>query len=103
MKEEGGTIECINWKGRLIAEMDKPPHAHAELNTSSKFDADRTVSAYFSDKGQCQTPVYVGADLPEKSEIVGPAIIEEPTTTVVIYPDSIARVTAGGHYLLTPK
>ncbi len=103
VKEEGGTIECINWKGRLIAEMDKPPHVHSDLNTSTKLNPDRTVSAYFSDKGQCKTPVYVGADLPEKSEIVGPAIIEEPTTTVVIYPDCIARVTAGGHYLLTPK
>ena len=102
VKEEGGTIECINWKGRLIAEMSKPPHVRNELNTSSKMTVDRTVSAYFSEKGQCQTPVYMGAELPADCEILGPAIIEEPTTTVVVYPGATARVTAGGHYLLTP-
>jgi N-methylhydantoinase A len=102
VKEEGGIIECINWKGRLIAEMNKPPHARGELNTSSNMTADRTVSAYFSEKGQCQTPVYMGAELPADCEILGPAIIEEPTTTVVVYPGTTAQVTAGGHYLLTP-
>ena len=102
VKEEGGTIECINWKGRLIAEMNKPPHARDELNTSTKMTADRTVSAYFSGKGQCQTPVYMGAELPADCKILGPAIIEEPTTTVVVYPGATAQVTAGGHYLLTP-
>ena len=102
VKEEGGIIECINWKGRLIAEMNKPPHARDELNTSTKMTADRTVSAYFSEKGQCQTPVYMGAELPADCKILGPAIIEEPTTTVVVYPGATAQVTAGGHYLLTP-
>ena len=33
VKEEGGTIECINWKGRLIAEMSKPPHAREAVST----------------------------------------------------------------------
>ena len=103
VKEEGGTVECINWKGRLIAEMDKPPHARDELVSSLEMDADRTISAYFSNKGQCQTPVYIGENLPAECKIVGPAIIEEPTTTVVVYPDAIAQVTAGGHYLLTPN
>jgi len=102
VKEEGGTIECINWKGRLIAEMNKPPHALGELNTSSKMIADRTVSAYFSEEGQCEIPVYMGAELPADCEILGPAIIEEPTTTVVVYPGATAQVTAGGNYLLTP-
>lgn len=103
VKEEGGTIECINWKGRLIAEMAKPPHALDELNISSKImTADRIVSAYFSEKGKCQTPVYMGAELSADCEILGPAIIEEPTTTVVVYPGARAQVTARGHYLLTP-
>jgi N-methylhydantoinase A len=32
--------------------------------------------------------------------VPGPAIIEEPTTTIVVYPGSSATVTAGRNYLL---
>jgi hypothetical protein len=33
--------------------------------------------------------------------IQGPAVIAEPTTTVVVYPDSRAEVLAGDNYLLS--
>jgi N-methylhydantoinase A len=102
VKEDGGTIECINWKGRLIAEMKKPPHAQADIKTLESTKPDREVSAYFSDHGEAKTPVYIGSQLPAQSKIQGPAIIEEPTTTVVVYPRTSALVTSNGHYLLTP-
>tara|TARA_Y100001970_G_scaffold294373_1_gene452101 strand:- start:212 stop:2284 length:2073 start_codon:yes stop_codon:yes gene_type:complete len=101
VKEEGGIIECINWKGRLIAEMDKPPHVRGDEDRESDSAPDREVSAFFSSHGKCKTPVYLGSKLPIGTEISGPAIIEEPTTTVVIYPDTSAHVTTSGHYLLT--
>jgi N-methylhydantoinase A len=34
------------------------------------------------------------------ASIEGPAIIREPTTTVVVYPGSVASVTRLGNYLL---
>ena len=101
VKEEGGVIECINWKGRLIAELAKPPHAQLDATSSSDILPDRTVSAYFSGHGKCETPVYIGGQLPVNFEITGPAIIEEPTTTVVVYPGTQASVSSGGHYLLS--
>tara|TARA_Y100001934_G_scaffold269391_1_gene352822 strand:+ start:7659 stop:9737 length:2079 start_codon:yes stop_codon:yes gene_type:complete len=103
VKEDGGIIECINWKGRITAEMSKPPHAQADQKVSTSSDPDREVSAYFANYGNAQTPVYIGSKLPAEFEIEGPAIIEEPTTTVVIYPGSSALVTPNGHYLLTPN
>jgi N-methylhydantoinase A len=33
-------------------------------------------------------------------EVQGPAIIEEPTTTIVVYPDMSARLSAAGDYIL---
>jgi N-methylhydantoinase A len=33
-------------------------------------------------------------------EVEGPAIIDEPTTTIVVYPGSRARVTELHNYLL---
>ena len=43
-----------------------------------------------------------GDDLPEDALITGPAIIEEPTTTVVVYPGMRARVSQRGNYVLEP-
>ena len=36
------------------------------------------------------------------TEIAGPAIIEEETTTLVVHPGARARVSDGGRYLLSP-
>ena len=38
--------------------------------------------------------------LPTGARIDGPAIVREPTTTVVVYPGSAAVVTPLGNYLL---
>jgi N-methylhydantoinase A len=34
------------------------------------------------------------------AEIAGPAIIEEPTTTIVVYPGLSASLSAAGNYIL---
>ncbi len=45
-------------------------------------------------------PRYDGAALPAGTEIAGPALIREPTTTIVVYPGCNATVTALGNYRL---
>jgi N-methylhydantoinase A len=45
-------------------------------------------------------PSYDGAALPHGARIEGPALIREPTTTVVAYPGSTVTVSALGNYLL---
>jgi len=45
-------------------------------------------------------PRYDGAALPAATKLDGPAILREPTTTVVVYPGSSAMVTELGNYLL---
>jgi N-methylhydantoinase A len=44
--------------------------------------------------------VFRGDALAPGDFIAGPAIIEEPTTTIVVYPDMSAQVSASGHYIL---
>jgi N-methylhydantoinase A len=34
------------------------------------------------------------------AQIAGPAIIEEPTTTIVVYPGLSAALSAAGNYIL---
>jgi N-methylhydantoinase A len=58
------------------------------------------ADAYFPEIGLTSVPRYDGGSLAPGTRIEGPAIIREPTTTVVVYPGSIAAVTPLGNYLL---
>jgi N-methylhydantoinase A len=40
----------------------------------------------------------MGNSLTASTVIAGPAVIEEPTTTIVVYPESSVRVTTSGNY-----
>jgi N-methylhydantoinase A len=51
--------------------------------------------------GYKQTDIFRGSDLEPGSEVVGPAIIEETFTTIVVYPGWKARVDDAGDYELT--
>jgi len=46
------------------------------------------------------TPIYDGPRLTSREAILGPAIIEEPFTTIVIYPGQRATVDAFGNYTI---
>lgn len=56
--------------------------------------------AYF-DRRWVNTPVYDGGLLRARQFVEGPAIIEEPLTTIVIYPGQKARLDSLGNYHLS--
>ena len=55
--------------------------------------------AYFD--GYIDTPVYDGPSLGAGAHVEGPAIIEEPFTTVVVWPQDTAEVDRWGNYVMT--
>ena len=99
VKEEDSIIECIDWKGRLSAILEKPTIPKISLS-DKKIEKNRESEAYFNATGKVTTPVYLGERLLPGMVIKGPAIIEEPTTTVVIYPNSKAEITETRNYLI---
>jgi N-methylhydantoinase A len=100
VKEPEQQIECVYWRGRLTALLEAPPLRREELAASVKPVARVKRQAYFSDIGKRETPRYLGKDLCAGMVIEGPAIIDEPTTTVVVYPETTATVTPLRNYLL---
>ena len=98
----GQAVECLNWRGRLIASVDAPSLEPTRSADGSEAVADRRRPAYFGRGGAVETPVYLGERLLVGAVIAGPAIIEEPTSTLVVHPGASARVSAGGRYILTP-
>jgi N-methylhydantoinase A len=99
VREPGQYLECLLWKARATAALAKP-----ELRARATDDAAgghaAPVEAYFAETGLVPVPAYDGGSLPPGTRIDGPAIIREPTTTVVVYPGSSAAVTAFGNYVL---
>ena len=54
---------------------------------------------YFAETGRARTPIFRGDGLRPGAEIEGPAIIEESTTTIVVYPGALrGRDSSGGGY-----
>jgi N-methylhydantoinase A len=100
VRDTGSEVEFITWKVRLTAGLDKPAVVEEPLSGSSAPKPAKTVQAYFQNLGLTPTPVFLAAQLKPGDRIAGPAIIAEPTTTVVVYPGMYANLTAGRNYLL---
>jgi N-methylhydantoinase A len=97
--EPGQYLECLVWKSRATAVTRKPSVASRANGDGHDRMVDR-APAFFRETGSIATPRYDGALLAPGTRISGPAIVREPTTTVVVYPGSTATVTPLGNYLL---
>jgi N-methylhydantoinase A len=85
-------VEIVNFQVTAIASIAKP--------RPKKFDAPARAQAsqrgarrvYFNASKPCEAPVWHRGDLPPGMRFEGPAVIEEKTSTIVIYPGQRARV-----------
>jgi len=100
VREPGQYLECLLWKARATALPEKPALRQRRRALEIEPQLEDPVEAYFSETGFQEVARYDGAALPAGMRIEGPAIIREPTTTVVVYPGSAATITRLGNYLL---
>jgi N-methylhydantoinase A len=91
-------VEALFWKARLTAIVDKPFLIGGAGGTGAAARDHRT--AHFPGAEAVQVPCYDGPTLAIGTKITGPAVIEEPTTTLVVYPDMVATVTKYRNYLI---
>jgi N-methylhydantoinase A len=100
VRDEQSEVECVNWRGKLSIRLSSPPKPLVKRIVRSRPKATHTRPAYFGDGGMRKTPIFRGVELKPGAFVAGPAIIEEPTTTIVVYPQMSARVSPSGHYIL---
>ena len=101
--DEGNPVECLNWKGRITAHLSRAEEGGAagKMGPAGEPPVHSRRTAFFGEGGGIEIPVYLGAEFTHGSQVQGPAIIEEPTTTIVVYPDMSAQLSEAGNFLLT--
>jgi N-methylhydantoinase A len=103
IKEEGQSIECIYWRAKAIGITSKPKLREVPVDSEDPSAALKgTRQAYFRERGgMVKTNIYEGDLLQEGNLIEAPAVIEEPTMTIVVFPGSQVRITELGSYLIS--
>lgn len=99
--DPAGIVECINWKLRLTVQLDRPPLAQLDAGSGDVPAPSRFADAFFGGEQRHRTPVHLGAELRSGDVIHGPAIVEEPTTTIVVYPGMSVRLSGASNYLMS--
>jgi len=93
-----GIVELLTWKVRLRVALPRPTAKPiAEVASSALL---QRKGAYFPGLGLVETAFYDGPALRPDLDVVGPAIILEPTTTIVVPPNASACLSPTGSYLL---
>jgi N-methylhydantoinase A len=90
-------IETITWRLRVVATLPQPNIAWQAADAAHP--AVRSTTGYFDNHGFVETTVFDGTTIPLGTTIVGPAIIEEPTTTIVIDPGIAGTLSTNGNYI----
>lgn len=98
--KEDTYVECVMWRLKAIGkrEMQITEEILPKTDIEPKFELRKVYFKEFGEKTDVK--IYQGADLKFGNVIVGPAVIEEPTTTIVILPGYIAKITEINNYLI---
>lgn len=100
VRDEDSPVEIINWKGRLVVELAKKMDPSPAIERFPAADPHRSRLCFFGGDQGVMTPIFKPDDLKLGMTIPGPAIVEEPTTTLVIYPGMSASISGAGNYIL---
>lgn len=99
VRDPHSAVELVSFKARLTGIVSKPPLIAADSNRSPA-PASGHREMFFEGVGVIEGASYSGPTLWPGAVVEGPAVIEEPTTTVVVFPGMTAQVTALGNYMI---
>ena len=102
--ERHNAVEVVNIESTVYGRIQKPKLPKYAKGAGSKSALKGYRKAIFDASGKAtKTPIYDGEKIGAGTKIVGPAIIEEITTTIVIEPGWGAVLDVTGSYVITRK
>jgi len=93
-------VEIITWGARV--EIPRPEHTKDGTGTTGTSEIHRTDDIVFSGEA-FSTHRYRGVTLAPRDKILGPAVIDQPTTTIVVPPEWNATLDERSNIYLTRK
>ena len=100
VRDEGSPVEIMSWKARLSLSLATKKDEVLENSKTIKVNSNYKRNCWFGGSESLSTPIFKGSDLMPGSTIEGPAIIEEPTTTIVVYPKMTTTISKAGNYII---
>ena len=91
-KATSEVIEIVNYKVTGVGVIPKPELTPLPETSGSLPEPLETRRAFFGPAGFFDTPVYRRSDLAPGARLVGPAIVQEQTSTIVLYPGQNGKV-----------
>lgn len=100
--EPDSLVEIVNIEATVYGKTALlPPSRLAKGGKPEKALKTRRQMLFTSDGSPTLTSVYDGEKLGADDQVKGPAVIEEPTTTIVVNPGWTARLDESGTYVIT--
>jgi N-methylhydantoinase A len=94
----GEAMECVNLRLRAWADVDAP--ALPEWPGQGPAVPAAETAAFFPETGRTPLPVYRRADLAPEHPVKGPALVEDPWATTLVYPGQSAVLDRFGNLVL---
>jgi N-methylhydantoinase A len=95
----GQPVEALHWRLTAVGRTDRPQFGRVDVKCAGAIKT-KSREVIF-DGRKVATDVYEGRQLGPQSKIQGPAIVEEPTTTIVVPPRCELVVNEFGDYELS--
>jgi N-methylhydantoinase A len=89
-------IEFVNFRVTGLGAVRKPEPARVERNGDAAGAAKGTRSVDFDELGRHEARLYERDRLGAGASVEGPAVIEEPAASTVVFPGQVARVDDHG-------
>jgi len=101
IKDEADTVEFTTWKVRAIGDTGGTERAGKRLPAQSGKPRPKSEREVFlGAAGQQRVPVYEGESLLAGATVSGPAIVEQPTTTILLLDGQTATTNPAGDLLV---
>ena len=93
-------VEFVNFRVTGFGVVEKPKLQRLKANGNADSPLKGTREVEFDELGRNESAIYERARLGAKAEIEGPAIIEEPAATTVVFPGQKLRVDDYGNLII---
>jgi len=100
IKDDNEVVEFTTWKVRAIGDTGGRRRRDKVLPVQSGPSIVTRERAVYLGKDHTHLPVYDGSRLGANAVIAGPALIEEPTTTLLLLERQVATTDRYGNYLI---